>query len=151
MGFVRKSRRGRIPPNQQGAWLNAQRGNVWTNNGWGSDTHPNAIPNGKPNPLIRTNFQDQYARVFPDGPYDRSWQGVQKINPIAALSVGKQVMPNPYQRVRMRVPNINTNNPTSHSIGAGTALAAFNQQQAALAAQARPSLVDTLVGKLRGS
>lgn len=144
-------RRRQIAPQDQGAFLNAQRGNVWTNGGWGSDTQPNAIPNGKPNPLIRTNFQDQYARVFPDGPYDRSWQGVQKINPIASLSVGKQVMPNPYHRVRMRVPTINNINPTSHSIGAGTALAAFNEQQAALAAQARPSLMSTLVGKLRGS
>lgn len=143
-------RRRQIPPDQQGAFLNAQRGNVWTRNGWASDTQPNAIPNGKPNPLILTGYQDQYARVFPDGPYDRSWQGIQKINPIASLSIGKQMMPNPYQRVRMRVPTINTNNPTSHSIGAGTALAAFNEQQAAIAAQARPSLLSTLAGKLRG-
>lgn len=147
---MRFRRRG-IAATMQGANLNALRGNVWTDDGWGTDIRPNAIPNGKPNPLVLTNVQDQYARVFPDGPYDRSWQGVQKINPVAAMSVGKQVIPNPYTRNRMRVPTINNRNPTSHSIGAGTALAAFNQQQAALAATARPSLLSTLAGKLRGA
>lgn len=140
-----------IPASQQGANLNRQRGNVYTDRGgYQSDAAPPTLPNGKPNPMLLVNYRDQYGRVFPDGPYDRSWQGVQKINPIAALSVGLQAMPNPLQRNRMRVTHINKTNMTSHSIGAGTSLAAFNEQQAQLAAAARPSLMSTIVTKLRG-
>lgn len=139
-----------IPPQDQGANLNAQRGNVWTDDGWESDTRPNQLPSGKPDPMLLTHVQDRYARVFPDGPYDRAWPGVQKINPIAALSIGKQAIPNPLQRNRMRVTHINQTNMTSHSIGAGTALAAFNEQQAQLAASVRPSLMSTVMSKLRG-
>lgn len=136
---------------RQGEELNRQRGNVWVNNGYESDVHPDVLPNGHPNPLLLVHYRDQYARVPPDGPFDRSWQGIQKINPIASLSIGRQVMPNPYQRNRMAVPHINLVNKTSHSIGAGTALAAFNEQQAELAANARPSLLSTIASKLRGS
>jgi hypothetical protein len=142
--------RKRIAAVQQGAYLNAQRGNVWTNDGYGSDTTPNHLPNGKPNPLILTNHQDQYGRVFPDGPYDRTWQGIQKINPVSSLSIGKQALPNPLQNARMTLTSIQQTNPTSHSIGAGTALAAFNEQQATLASTARPSLLSTIASKLRG-
>lgn len=139
-----------LPPSQQGANLNAQRGNVWVKNGYESDTVPDVLPNDHPNPLILDHYRDQYARVPPDGPYDRTWQGVQKDNPIATLSIGRQVMPNPYHRNRMRVPHIGQTNFTSHSIGAGTALAAFNEQQAALAASVRPSIMSTLLSRLRG-
>lgn len=139
-----------IPAAQQGANLNKQRGNIYTNNGYQSDVVPNVLPDNKPNPMLLVNFRDQYARVFPDGPYDRTWSGVQKNNPIAALSIGKQAMPNPLQRNRARVTHINQTNFTSHSIGAGTALAAFNEQQAAIAAAARPSLMSTVMSKLRG-
>lgn len=148
MGLFGRSRG--IPANQQGANLNAQRGNVWTDNGYASDVAPHVLPGGQPNPMLLVNYRDQYARVFPDGPYDRSWQGIQKENPIACLSVGKMAIPNPLQRNRMHVPTINKQNYTSHSIGAGTALAAYNSQQAQLAAQARPSLVQTVLGRLRG-
>jgi hypothetical protein len=140
-----------IKPEQQGANLNQQRGNVWVDNGYQSDVAPSVLPTGKPNPMLLVNYRDQYARVFPDGPYDRTWQGVQKNNPIACLSIGKQVMPNPLQRNRMRVTHVNKTNFTSHSIGAGTALAAFNEQQAQLAVNARPSLMSTVMSKLRGS
>lgn len=143
------SMRRRIAAVQQGAYLNAQRGNVWTDNGFASDTVPNRLPNGKPNPLILDHYRDQYGRVFPDGPYDMSWQGIQKINPIAALSIGKQVLPNPLQRARLTLTSIQKTNMTSHSIGAGTALAAFNEQQAMLAASARPSLMSSISSKLR--
>lgn len=139
-----------IPGSQQGANLNKQRGNVWVDNGYESDTAPNVLPNGHPNPMLLTNYRDQYARVFPDGPYDRAWQGIQKINPIAQLSIGRQVMPNPYHRNRMAVPHIHLTNAATHSVGAGTALAAFNEQQAQLAANARPSIVSTLLSRLRG-
>lgn len=128
---------------EQAQLLNQQRGNVWTDNGYASDTQ---LP-----PWLLTNYRDRYRRVFPDGPYDRSWQGVQKINPIASLSVGRQAIPNPLHRNALRVQRTLWNNPTSHSVGAGTALAAYNQQQEALAAQARPSVLKTIVGRLRGS
>lgn len=144
------SMRKRIAAVQQGAYLNAQRGNVWTDDGFMSGTMPNTLPNGKPNPLILDHYRDAYGRVFPDGPYDKSWQGIQKINPVAALSIGKQVMPNPLQRARLTLTSIQKTNMTSHSIGAGTALAAFNEQQAQLAAAARPSLMSTVLSKLRG-
>lgn len=138
-----------VKASEQGANLNRQRGNVWVDNGYVSDTVPNPLPTGKPNPMLLTNYRDQYARVFPDGTYDRSWQGIQRINPIAALSIGRQVLPDPYKRNRMRVSHINLTNHTSHSIGAGTALAAFNEQQAALATDVRPSLMSSIVSKLR--
>ena len=101
--------------------------------------------------MLLTNYRDQYVRVFPDGPYDRSWQGIQKENPVAALSIGKQAIPSPLQSNRMRVSHINLTNHTSHSIGAGPALAAFNENQAQLAAAARPSLLSTIASKIRGS
>lgn len=140
-----------IPATDQGANLNKQRGNLWVDNGYVSDVVPSPIPNGKPNPMLLVNYRDQYARVFPDGPFDMSWDGIQKINPIAALSVGKMVIPNPLFRNRMRLPVINRSNPTSHSIGAGTALAAFNEQQAQLAASVRPSLFSQVFSRLRGA
>lgn len=143
-------RRRQVRPQDQGANLNAQRGNIWTNDGYQSDSSPHTIPNNKPNPRRFTAYQEQYARVFPDGPYDRAWEGVQKINPVASLSIGKQVLPNPLQRARLTLTSIQQTNMTSHSIGAGTALAAFNEQQAALAATARPSLMSTVLSKLRG-
>lgn len=143
------SRGGTVPADQQGANLNAQRGNMWTNDGYASDSTPDPL-NPHPIPWRFTAYREQYRRVFPDGPYDRSWQGVQKENPIAALSVGKMAIPNPLQRQRMHVPTINKTNFTSHSIGAGTALAAYNQQQQQLAAQARPPLLQTILGRLRG-
>ena len=123
--------------------LNQQRGNVWTDNGYADDLN---LP-----PYLLVNYRDRYRRVFPDGPYDRSWQGVQKINPISALSVGRQAIPNPLQSQSLRIPRTNWNNPTSHSIGAGTALAAYNVQQEALAQQVRPGILSTIVGRLRGN
>lgn len=142
------SMRRRIAAAQQGAYLNAQRGNVWTSNGFESGTAPNRL-SAKPDPMVLDHYRDRYARVYPDGPYDRSWQGVQRINPIAALSIGKQVLNNPLQTARMRLTSIQRDNMTAHSIGAGTALAAVNEQQAALAATARPSLASQIGAKLR--
>lgn len=144
------SMRKRIAAAQQGAYLNAQRGNVWTDNGFESGSAPNRLPSGKPDPLVLDHYRDRYARVFPDGPYSSAWAGVQKINPIAALSIGKQVLNNPLQTTRMTLTSIQKTNMTTHSIGAGTALAAFNEQQAQLAASARPSLMSTIATKLRG-
>jgi hypothetical protein len=50
----------------------------------------------------------------------------------------------------LRLPNINLNNPTASSVGAGpTVIAAQNQAQARAAA-AQPTLLQTILSRLRG-
>lgn len=138
MGLRKNTVRG-ATPNRQIEDFYRERGNVWEDVAYATSpviTHPNDI----------------YLRVNPDGPFDMSWQGVQKINPIAELSRSSQwaTIPNPLQRQALHVSHLQKDTVAHRSIGAGTALAAANQEAYDRSAIPQPGLLATILGRLRG-
>lgn len=125
-------------PEQQAQMLLDERGDVWTNIGY---TQPQAM-------IPVANYR--YRRVFPDGPYDQAWQGIQKNNPIADVYTGRPEIPNPYQRNRMALAPILKNNPAAFSVGAGPALYQAQDEFQAVQDSQRPTLLQTILSKLKG-
>jgi hypothetical protein len=115
-----------------------ERGTIWTNVGYQSMPiviHPN----------------DEYIRVFPDGPYDQAWQGVQKVDPIADVDTTYMEIPNPYYNEMELLPRVQYVNPTSVSVGAGPAVIEGWEEQDELAmAGSQPGLLATIMSRLRG-
>ena len=138
MGLRRSTVRGGTP-NRQIEDFYRERGNVW------EDVAFTTSP-------VRTHPNDIYLRVFPDGTFDRSWQGIQKDNPVAQLSRGSQwaTIPNPLQRNQLRVSHLQKETVAHRSIGAGTALAEANQEAYERQAIPQPGLLATILGRLRG-
>jgi hypothetical protein len=115
----------------------AERGDVWTRYAYGQlpiNIHPN----------------DTYLRVFPDGEYDQAWQGVQKIEPIAAMGTNHMDIPNPYYREKADLTSIQYINPASDSIGAGPALIAAQEQDYVASQTENPSFVRAVLARLTG-
>ena len=125
-------------PGQQAQMLIDQRGDKWTNIGY---TQPVSM-------IPVANYL--YRRVAPDGPYSQAWQGIQRNNPVSDIYTGRPEIPNPYQRNRMVLPPTLKNNPAAYSVGAGPALYAAQDQLAAVQDSQRPSLLQTVLAKLKG-
>lgn len=138
MGLRKSTVRGGTP-NAQVEQFYRERGNVWEDVAYSTSTditHPN----------------DRYLRVFPDGTFDRSWQGVQKINPIARAARGYQwaTIPNPLQTTRLRTGHLQKETAAHRSVGAGTALAEANTEAYERQAIPQAGLLATILGRLRG-
>lgn len=125
-------------PEQQAQMLLDARGDVWTNIGY---TQPEAM-------IPIANYR--YRRVFPDGPFDQAWQGIQKNNPISDVYTGYAEIPNPYQRNRMKTSRILQNNPAAYSVGAGPALYQAQDEYQAVQDSQQPGLLQTILSKLKG-
>jgi len=128
-------------PAQQARIAAQQRGDIQTKQGYTSfpwDTHPN----------------DRYVRVFPDGPYDQQWAGIQKNNLISQVGTQRASTygdePMYLQEVRQHSGTVQSVNWAAYSAGAGPARIAA--QQAAYAQQQAqpPSLLSTFMARLRG-
>lgn len=119
-----------------------QRGNVVTTQTLESapwDTHPN----------------DLRKRVAPDGPYDQSWAGIQKVNPVAGVGIHyAQFAWSPLRSQRANYGNILKNNPTPTFFGSGPAVQ-VPQQQANLdayqaSANRQPGLLQSILRRFTG-
>lgn len=77
---------------------------------------------------------DRYRRVFPDGPFDRAWEGVQKVNLMSSVGTARASFYNPDIPVfnfetKAQYGRIQSNNQASHSFGAGPASIAAQEQE----------------------
>ena len=97
---------------------------------------------------------DRYRRVMPDGPFDRAWEGVQKINLISSVGMRRASFYNPNIPVfnfelKEQYPRIQSNNQASHSFGAGPGSIAAQEQQYQQSGVA-PSFMQMVLSRLRG-
>jgi hypothetical protein len=140
----------RLSPSQQAKLAANQRGIIQTKRGFTSQPvqiHPN----------------DRYVRVFPDGPFDEAWEGVQKIvggimpgtHRMGGMwdprdGMGQYATRNYLQGTLTQSGTISNNNAASRSVGAGPASYAAQAQAYAAQQNASPGLLSLLVNKLKG-
>jgi hypothetical protein len=129
----------RITPGDLAEAQVRERGDIWTNKAYTEMPiviHPN----------------DEYLRVFPDGPFSQAWQGVQKDNPIVDLGTNYMGIPNPYYNAEMGLPTIQYDNPAAMSVGQGPVLVDdYEQSVIAGPVQTQPGLLRTILNRLQGS
>lgn len=97
---------------------------------------------------------DQYRRVFPDGPFDRAWEGVQKINEMSKVGTARASFYNPNIEVwnfqtKAQYTSIQRNNQASHSFGAGPASIAAQDQEYQQTGTP-PSFMSMMMARIRG-
>lgn len=95
---------------------------------------------------------DTYRRVFPDGPFDRAWEGVQKVNEISSVGMLRASIYNPNIPVfnfeqREHTPRTNRN--TLFGFGGGPASIAAQEQEYQQTG-VPPSFLKMVLGRLRG-
>jgi hypothetical protein len=97
---------------------------------------------------------DQYRRVFPDGPFDRAWEGVQKINLMSSVGTARSSFYDPNVPVfnfetKSQYGRVQQNNQASHSFGAGPASIAAQEQEYQQTG-VPPSFLSMVMQRLRG-
>jgi hypothetical protein len=97
---------------------------------------------------------DRYRRVFPDGPFDRAWEGVQKINLMSSVGTRRASFYDPNIPVfnfetKKQYPRVQWNNQASHSFGGGPASIAAQEQEYQQTGQP-PSFLGMVMSRLRG-
>lgn len=126
-------------PTRQAQVLVRDRGTIQSPFGYGVfpwNTHPN----------------DTYRRVFPDGPFDRAWEGVQKINLISSVGMLRASIYDPNVPVfnfedKSQLPRIERVH--GFTFGGGPASIAAQEQEYQQTGQA-PSFLRMVIGRLRG-
>lgn len=95
---------------------------------------------------------DAYVRVFPDGPYDRQWAGIQKINLISSVGTQRASVygdePVYIQQLRQYSGTVQAVNQAAYSQGAGPAVLAA-QEQAMAQSSNPPPLWTSILARLR--
>lgn len=135
-------RRKLLTPGQQAAELVKARGTIQSPFGYTSfpwNTHPD----------------DRFRRVYADGPFDRAWEGVQKINEMSKVGTARASFYNPNIPVfnfetKAQYTSIQKNNLASRSFGGGPASIAAQEQEYAQSGQP-PSFMGMVLSRLRGS
>lgn len=126
-------------PGEQAAVLVRDRGVIQSQRGYNIfpwDTHPN----------------DAYRRVFPDGPFDRAWEGIQRCNEISKVGMLRASIYNPDIPVfnfeeKSQLPRVTRN--YGFHFGGGPASIAAQEQEFQQTGQP-PSFVRMVIGRLRG-
>jgi hypothetical protein len=126
---------------QQARLAARQRGVIQTGTGYTSfpwNTHPD----------------DQRVRVFADGPFDRAWEGVQKVNLITSVGVLRAARYDPNSPVfnfetKQQTPRVQQNNWAAFSFGGGPASIAAQEQAYQESGQSQ-SFLSMVLGRLRG-
>lgn len=134
----------RLTPSEQAAIVLRERGVIATKVGY------------VPFPW-NTRPVDRYIRVVPEGPFDRAWEGVQRVNELSKVGMLRASMYGtlpvmPMQTTRVKSTRFQRNNAAAFAFGAGPAAAGEQQAYAEAYANqtASPGPLTMFLRRLRG-